>query len=470
MSQTGEATAIAVEEEEPKEDEKKIKIRYSVFFDGTLNNRTNIDQRLVSTDKSDLDEDERRAAEELEKKMSVEDIKKAKGIYKKFKEGGNSYENGYTNVVKLERHVDTNSPPKDYQLMLKTYVEGPGTRDKKKDDAIGYGLGMGFLSGVKKKVTQGVKDVVNKASLNIRRKDVMIEKLTLDVFGFSRGAAAARHFIYKAILVENSVKKMLRDKGYKVGKVEVCFAGLFDTVSSHGFKFSNDTAELSLDSIVHAKQVVHLAAADEHRENFSLTTTESAKSKGGIEIFLPGVHSDVGGSYREGASENHDIFWTMGGNGEEEAKAQIRELVDAGWYKEDNLTIKKSTRRPGGKHTLKEVNLHAERSNISNQYSRIPLHIMAKFTRENEITLNPKLDYDEKIIPELNVVKIEVDKYVNQHKGKGAYTSKATDWHDNTRAWLCDLRYGYFHFSARLELGNGPRYINGKRERMYYAG
>lgn len=160
----------------------------------------------------------------------------------------------------------------------------------------------------------------------------------------------------------------------------------------------------------------------------------------------------------------------MGGNGEEEAKAQIRELVDAGWYKEDNLTIKKSTRRPGGKHTLKEVNLHAERSNISNQYSRIPLHIMAKFTRENEIKINSELEIDEDVSSDLKAVQSKLDKYVNQHKGKGAYTSKATDWHDNTRAWLCDLRYGYFHFSARLELGNGPRYINGKRERMYYAG
>ncbi len=470
MSQTGEGTAIAVEEEQPKEDEKKIKIRYSVFFDGTLNNRTNIDQRLVSTETAELDDDERKAAEDLKNKMTVEEIKKAKGIYKKYKGGSNSYENGYTNIVKLERHVDTSSPPKGYKLMLKTYIDGPGTRDNKKDDFIGYGLGMGFFSGVKKKVKKGAGDVVSQIRDMHSRKQDTIELLTLDVFGFSRGAAAARYFIYKAMLVENSVKKMLLDKGYKVGKVEVHFAGLFDTVSSHGFKFSNDTAELSLDSVVHAKQVVHLAAADEHRENFSLTTTESAKSKGGIEIFLPGVHSDVGGSYRDGASEDQDIFWTMGVNGEEEAKEQIRDLVDAGWYKEEELRIKQSTRRPSGKHKLNEVNLHATRSDISNQYSRIPLHIMARFIRDGEIVVNSELEMDEDIPSKLATAKNEVENYVNQHKNKGAYTSKAKDWHDNKREWLCDLRYGYFHFSARLDPGNGPRYIKGKRGRMYYDG
>ena len=47
---------------------------------------------------------------------------------------------------------------------------------------------------------------------------------------------------------------------------------------------------------------MHLVAAEEHRKNVSLTDIASAGSKG-RELFLPGVHSDIGGDYRDEASE-----------------------------------------------------------------------------------------------------------------------------------------------------------------------
>lgn len=468
MTQLGEAVfSVPPEPEETDEEIEDVKIRFSVFFDGTLNNRTNIEQRLVSAKEADLTEEERKTATDLKQEMTIEQLKEAKGIYKKFS-GVGSYENGYTNVVKLERYIDTEIPSEsDYQYLLKSYIEGPGTRDKKSDKTLGYAIGVG-VSGVKKKVKQGVQDVVKKVSGNHFDKKAKIAKLTLDAFGFSRGAAAARNFIHEALLGAKSVKQQLQDKGYQVGEVELCFAGLYDTVSSHGLVFSNDTDTLKLDAVAHAKEVVHLAAADEHRENFSLTTVESAAN--GIQIFLPGVHSDVGGSYREGASENHDVYWTMGKQGEKKVQKQKEELVAAGWYKADELTIQQSSHMHGGRHNVKEVNLHAERSNISNQYSRIPLHIMVKFTRKNKIIIKSKLERVENIPAELSTAQKEILDYVGKHEAKGGFSSKSTDWHDNKRSWLRDLRHSNFHFSARLEIGNGPRYINGKRERMYYDG
>jgi hypothetical protein len=426
-----------------------------------LNNRTNIDQRLVSAQDEKLTDEERKTAAELKQKMSLEELQKAKGIYKKF-EGEGSYENGYTNVVKLERHIDTDNPPADYQLMLKSYIEGPGTQEKKGDKMFGYAIGTG-VSGVKNKVEKGVLDVVKKVSANHLEKGVMIEKLTLDTFGFSRGAAAARNFIHEALLEANSVAQQLKDKGYQVGKVEVCFAGLYDTVSSHGLSFSDDTRALNLDAVSHAKKVIHLVAADEHRENFSLTTIKSADGKG-REIYLPGVHSDVGGSYRDGASEDQDIYWTMGAQAEEETKKQIEELVAAGWYTKDELKVKQSLHERGAKHIVKEVNLHAKRSSIHNHYHRIPLHTMAKFAREEKIVLNPRLDKDEVVPEELSTVKQEIERYVDSTSH-----SSAADWHHN-EPWLRKLRHEYFHFSARLEIGNGPRFIDGKRQRIYYDG
>jgi len=467
MSELGETTSIVAEPEQPKEEEKKVKIRYCVFFDGTLNNRTNIDQRLISVSEDKLTDEERKAAADLKMKMTIEDLEKTKGIYKKY-EGVGSYENGYTNVVKMERHVDTSARPAGYQLMLKTYIEGPGTRDKKSDKMFGYALGTG-VSGIKNKVEQGVVDVVKKVKANHLDKETRVEKLTLDVFGFSRGAAAARNFIHEALLEAKSVEQQLKDNGYKVDKVEVCFAGLFDTVSSHGLSFSNDTSTLNLDAVSHAKEVVQLAAADEHRENFSLTTIKSAGGNG-REIYLPGVHSDVGGSYRDGASEDQDIYWTMGVHGEEEAGKQIEELVAAGWYTKNEITLKRSIHDRGGKHTVKEVNLHATRNGIHSHYSRIPLHIMAKYARDNNIIFKGDLDRDEKIPSELGTAQQEIQQYVAGHDSKGSFSSKASHWHGNSISWLPRVRHDYFHFSARLEFGNGPRFIDGKRQRMTYDG
>ena len=95
---------------------------------------------------------------------------------------------------------------------------------------------------------------------------------------------------------------------------------------------------------------------------------------------------------------------------------------------------------------------------------------MAKYARKNKIMIKSKLEKVENVPPELSTVQQELLGYVGKHEGKGAYSSNAEDWHDNERKWLRDLRYRYFHFSARLEIGNGPRYINGKRQRGEYGG
>ncbi|MCP4464028.1 MAG: DUF2235 domain-containing protein [Planctomycetaceae bacterium] len=287
----------------------------------------------------------------------------------------------------------------------------------------------------------------------------------MDVFGFSRGAATARTFIFQALLDSESVKQNLLGSGYDVGKAEVWFAGLYDTVSSHGFSFTNDTGALKLDAVAHAKEAVHLAAADEHRENFSLTDIRSAGN--GVQIFLPGVHSDIGGSYREDVGEDHDIFWTMGQDAEERANRDKTDLVAAGWYKEDEISVDLAHI---GRNDTPQVNLRATRDSISNLYSRIPLQLMAKHARSSEIILKGRLESVENIPSELVAVKQEVDSYVSKHEGKGAFSSQPQDWHDNDRSWLRDLRYRYFHFSARLEIGNGPNFENGRRVRQYLDG
>lgn len=456
------STASAdVKEEEPPKETKEVKIRVSVFFDGTLNNQTNIDQRLVSSSSDQLTAEEQKTAAELKAKMSPEEIAKSKGIYKKYT-GQGSYENGYTNVVKLERYiVAERSEGGEYNYRLKVYVEGPGTRDVKSDKMFGYAIGTG-VSGVRKKVQIGIDKVVSNIRANHSDKADRIARLTLDVFGFSRGAAAARNFIHEALLESESVAERLKGNGFKVGEVEVQFAGLFDTVSSHGLSFANDVKALNLYAVSHAKKAIHLTAADEHRENFALTTIKSAGGKG-KEIYLPGVHSDVGGSYRDGQPETQDVYWTMGENAREKAEQEMTRLVAAGWFTREELKLTESRLdRAGGKASIKEANLNGSRASISNMYSRIPLHLMARYAKEQAIDFKEDLQRDERVPDDLSDVKGKIDGYADS-----VGSSKPEDWHHNEE-WLKKLRHRYFHFSARLEIGNGPNIVKGKRQRIYY--
>jgi len=427
MTQIGETVFLPPKDPEDSEEDnsERIRVRISIFFDGTLNNRVNTEHRVEGTD-----------------------------IYEK-NEGQGSFENDYTNVAKMERYIED---AKDYDITLSTYIEGPGTVDEQSDKMRGYAFGTG-KSGVKEKVKKGIIDVVTKITQKLE-KDNIVEQLTLDVFGFSRGAAGARNFIHESLQSgQNPIKDRIVEKGYEVEKVEMCFAGLYDTVSSHGLNFSNDTETLKLDAVRSAKKVIHLVAAEEHRENFSLTTIESAGGKG-QEIYLPGVHSDIGGSYVDPTSEDMVVYKSYSSKRAAEDRDQ---LVAAGWYHEDEIKLKTSimhAMKPPARRTA----LHVRRDGIVNQYSRIPLHIMARYARETGIGIKGKLEGVEKVPSALSDAKQKIEKYVASHS-----RSSAEDWHHN-ESWLRKLRHDCMHFSARYEFGNGPRFINGQRHRKRYYG
>lgn len=196
-----------------------------------------------------------------------------------------------------------------------------------------------------------------------------IKKISIAAFGFSRGAAAARAFIYD--FVEDRCKLqdantdswVLKDGGYPL---EIRFMGLFDTVASVGSPMSNNNLdkgearkadykinrrnrttddEHTMPAIIafepkgapgadpapgmsngHAgwgarmmipdmvKEVRHFVAAHETRNSFPLDSIQ-VLSKGKwrkrknkfFEHVYPGVHSDVGGSYKPGEGGKNEI-------------------------------------------------------------------------------------------------------------------------------------------------------------------
>ena len=310
-----------------KQHKKPINYTFGVFFDGTLNNMYNSEIRKSVAEKRRLSHN-----------ISYEEAKKIKE--KKGKKDS-SYENELSNPAILFKSYIK----KDSDRLFKIYVEGIGTNtqsptkaeDYKKDDNVqGPAFGMGS-AGIIDRVREAIKKITDLIDIN---DNFYLNKITFDVFGFSRGAAAARHFVYVVthpeyipktnsnretldiqgeILNPEYYKKaprygllgiLLDQKGWLTDnvKVEARFAGLYDTVSHHGLFQDNDIEDLGLDSINKANYVVHMVAADEHRYNFDLAdissvakTSPDSGKKGGIELFFPGVHSDVGGRYVDGA-------------------------------------------------------------------------------------------------------------------------------------------------------------------------
>lgn len=446
MTEVCEGVFVPPPPEEPKEEsedpKKSISIRCSLFFDGTLNNRTNTQARKDNT-------------KEYNATKSLWHRATGFGDGK----GDGSYENDETNIARMEPFIEE---AEGYDVSLKVYTEGPGTIDNRGDKTVGYAIGAG-LSGVEMKVWKAIFDAVGQIQKDRKPERFIINKLTFDVFGFSRGAAGARFCIHCLLHDKNrTIKKILEDLGFQVETVEVCFAGLYDTVSSHGLSFSNDTSTLKLDAVRHAKKVVQLAAADEHRRNFSLTNIDSALCKGGDQYFLPGAHSDVGGSYLDGDSEEHVVFIGSRGDAIEERKTWIAD----GWYKEDEIDPVSTAAGP--RRPVQE-RLGVVRKNIRNAYCLIPLKVMTRFARENGLNVKARLDKNAsaqiKGFDELTKLEARID----AHLAGGSADSKPEAWHGRDPL-LCKVRHDHMHVSAKYEFGLTPRFKKGKRYREQYDG
>lgn len=505
MTQLGEASYTPPEPKVEDDGKEHVKIRFVVCNDGTLNNRTNIDARLVSVlaneeqeknkaihKRPTLTPEERKAAEELLSKMSASDRQASIRAYKNHgapppDDSQNSYEGYYSNIAKMEPHVNTADLPASGDQPLThrfaTYVEGVGTENKDGDELAGYAFGTSFLlwrAGILQKVEKGILDVVKKIDEKLQRDKakLVIDEIIVDLLGFSRGAAVARKLIHE-ILCRNgkSLIERLEDQGYTVIKVKVCFVGLYDTVSTYASSVAaavelargnaNNVRELNLDAVHHAEETVHLTAADEHRVHFSLTDTRSA---GGKEFSLPGAHADIGGGYRDAAPEKQVLRGSSGlidiilqGNYPtmEVAEQERAQHIAAGWYREDEIFVVPVVDDNG---ETRWARLWVKRAAISNKYSLIPLHIVARYARGKGIEFEERFDDDEKIPAELDEVRKRIDHYIAT-----ASQSKASDWRHN-ESWLRDLRHKYLHFSARMEVGHDPRFNNGKRIRYTYDG
>lgn len=179
----------------------------------------------------------------------------------------------------VEREVNGQTRRVNYG---RRYARGIGVEAGGGTTNNGMGRGMG-PEGVRQRVEQTVNFL--RADLRQMASGMEVCHLWFDAFGFSRGAAAARHFAN--IVQEGELTVQSADPDVK-------FLGLFDTVVMIGLGVATTGADDDVDVGTRnvADRIVHITADDEIRHNFPLT-----RAYGEQRIRMVGVHSDIGGGY-----------------------------------------------------------------------------------------------------------------------------------------------------------------------------
>ncbi|WP_421866513.1 DUF2235 domain-containing protein [Motiliproteus sp.] len=239
-----------------------------------------------------------------------------------------------TNVRKLFEAIDLDG---DNPSQLSRYQSGVGTGglvDKVMGGMVGYGLG------------EDIRDCYQWLSDKYQHDD------RLYLFGFSRGAFTARSLagmIGRYGLIDfsrhpgqprDSLVKQVYRKGYRNGEVldegihfhpdscAVAFVGVWDTVGALGIP--NDKSLLNIfdnpekyqfHNVAlgdHIGQARHAVALNEKRGSFTPTLWKSDRTDGSLkQLWFPGVHSDVGGGYKETGLSDGALEWMI-----QEAKEQ----------------------------------------------------------------------------------------------------------------------------------------------------
>lgn len=483
VCKTCEAARKALAAEEEKEPRPElVTVRVRIYFDGTGNNLYNIDEASAAGANG--------AWWNLKSRMREHRL------------SGDSYTSSYSNVALLSKH-SPDPVRSDTLYSFSIYAEGIGTARGQSDarQLVGSVLGRGE-TGVPARVEWATQQVVERLK-EFRIGKTQPVKIELALFGFSRGAAAARHCVHvllgdrKADAESPTLKARMVRLGYVVDAVAVTFVGLFDTVASFGIDHSTNTQDLNLDAIEAADKVVQLAAADEYRKNFALTDITSAAS--GTEIYLPGVHSDIGGGYVDFKDDDEVmVLWLDDPEGvnlesaclvDDDIHPMLRDrllrdkewLIHMGWIEGEGH---------GARTTSADIGynwIRITRKNIRSTYSRIPLRIMAALAGQiafkGSLLSTTPLDgaLGKNIIPGGTTVEKYLLKYATDSGPRG---SALEDW-AITPSWLTSLRHTHFHFSAQYDsIGMEPQFyspthewsssdsnaMEGKRTRRVYLG
>ncbi len=301
-------------DEQPQQQVRQaVTLRIGVFFDGTGNNLAN----AVVTEQCRHDDlqlvGERTLQEVMDycQRHGFSDSN-GDGYFTQAPDG--SYGNAPSNVARLYGlyRDDTDQPlaADAESAVVRIYLEGIGTSSGEADSLYGQITGRGD-TGIQARVRQSPVEIVKQLRRLLENTpDLQIDTLEFDIFGFSRGAAAARHFANELLKPGGGVLAGTLQPG-QFGLVDgfdwtaharINFIGLFDTVAAVIDPLNGDYDPANhLNPGINlylppgcAHKVLQLTARDEKRWNFALNRVAPHHQ----EISLPGAHSDIGGGYR----------------------------------------------------------------------------------------------------------------------------------------------------------------------------
>ncbi len=207
----------------------------------------------------------------------------------------------------IARLYESHQAIEEHRGLWREYISGVGTPCEQIGDKGGLrGLALGAGGGGR--VDHALK--VLDALVDNQPTSMKILVMTVSVFGFSRGAASARAFardLAERCKPSEDGRWIYRDRV----PLRISFMGVFDTVCSVWPAFTAAAVNLrsghngwgrGMRVPAMVEQSVHMTAAHELRGQFSLDSTRDHGSypDNTVEIWFPGVHSDVGGGYDPG--------------------------------------------------------------------------------------------------------------------------------------------------------------------------
>jgi hypothetical protein len=204
------------------------------------------------------------------------------------------------------------------------YLQGVGTRFW----YVGRVIGGGFGAGAKWRIRKMYRNLCRRYHAG---------DTTIDIVGFSRGAAIAVHFAN--VIAERGIPPADGPKhlGLRYDKLlgwswrmpkapavkaetmpEIRFLGLFDTVASIGlpiWPFRNRPTRRWRVTTIPANVLhsFHAMALDEVRATFALIRPTRADGNGNrhYEVWFRGVHSNIGGGYPDRGLSDIALAWMM---------------------------------------------------------------------------------------------------------------------------------------------------------------